>query len=260
MVLQASWTVAGGWGVIDTAQAGAEFDDLTTPEQLRSMQIVSGVTEPQAFAIVAGQEEDVLGRGAPQVAPLMAPPVAPLMAPPMATIPAGQELAELDRMMAASGNLPAQRLVAGTTMPVNGTQMGFPLVAGAVIGGKALLLAIRAIAGRFLTVGVFKSLVSRFGPVAVKLAIGSLAFLGLSALIEAGADDSAGVAIPKKRKRYSIGHNPRVRTLARVAGHVQRMIKRHEKVIREFLPKKKVTYGIPPSRVLSAIEKAAIRG
>lgn len=43
---------------------------------------------------------------------------------------------------------------------------------------------------------------------------------------------------PKRRKRYSIGYNPRVRTLQKVARHTMKLLKRHEKYIREFFPKK----------------------
>ncbi|GAJ09636.1 unnamed protein product, partial [marine sediment metagenome] len=62
------------------------------------------------------------------------------------------------------------------------------------------------------------------------------------------------------KRRYSIGSNPRVGTLQKVSRHCQRLLKRHEKVIREFLPKKTTRYGIPPAKALSAIERAAIRG
>lgn len=43
---------------------------------------------------------------------------------------------------------------------------------------------------------------------------------------------------PRKRRRYTIGSNPRVRTLAKVARHTMRLLKAHEKVLKEFFPKK----------------------
>ena len=61
------------------------------------------------------------------------------------------------------------------------------------------------------------------------------------------------------RKRYSIGHNPRVRTLQKVSRHCMRLLKRHEKYIREFFPKKTVRYGIPPREMLSTAEKKLLR-
>lgn len=46
----------------------------------------------------------------------------------------------------------------------------------------------------------------------------------------------AGEGQKKKRKRYSIGHNPRVQTLQRVARHTMKLLKRHQKYIKEFFP------------------------
>lgn len=47
----------------------------------------------------------------------------------------------------------------------------------------------------------------------------------------------AGEGEKKKRRRYTIGSNPRVRTLQKVARHTMKLLKRHEKYIREFFPK-----------------------
>lgn len=44
----------------------------------------------------------------------------------------------------------------------------------------------------------------------------------------------------KRRRRFTIGYNPRVRTLQRVARHTMKLLKRHDKYIREFFPKKSV--------------------
>jgi len=62
-----------------------------------------------------------------------------------------------------------------------------------------------------------------------------------------------------KRRRYTIGHNPRVRTLQRVARHTMRLLKRHDKYIREFFPKPRYKVPRPAARYLSPIEKAAIK-
>lgn len=147
-------------------------------------------------------------------------------------------------------------------LPVPGitaTPTAFPIV-GAVIAGAAVIAAIRAIAGRFLTLGVFKMLVTRFGPAAVKLAIGTAVFFGLMNLADAGMSDENGMKIPVRHKRLSIGLNPRVRTLQRVAKRTQKLLKKHEKVIRAFLPKPSRQYGQVPSSMLSAAEKKLLRG
>jgi len=65
--------------------------------------------------------------------------------------------------------------------------------------------------------------------------------------------------LKKKRRRYTIGYNPRVRTLQRVARHTMRMLKRHDKYIREFFPKPRYKVPPPARRYLSPIEKAAIK-
>lgn len=62
-----------------------------------------------------------------------------------------------------------------------------------------------------------------------------------------------------KRRRYTIGHNPRVRTLQRVSRHCMRMLKRHDKYIREFFPKPRYKVPRPAARYLSPIEKAQLQ-
>ncbi len=132
-------------------------------------------------------------------------------------------------------------------LPVEAAPMGFPLaVAGAIVT---------------LSLGFLKRFAARFGMKALKVLIGAAAFKEFLDLIGIGAPDETEIRIRKgAKRRYSIGNNPRVRTLQKVARHVQRMLKRHDKVLREFFPKKTARYGIPPAKALSAIEKAAIRG
>lgn len=62
-----------------------------------------------------------------------------------------------------------------------------------------------------------------------------------------------------KRRRYTIGHNPRVRTLQRVARHTMKLLKRHDKYIREFFPKPRYKVPRPAARYLSPIEKAQLK-
>ena len=138
-----------------------------------------------------------------------------------------------------------------------------PVIAPIVAAGA--VAAIRALVIRFggrLSVGLFVAFIRRWGSVAVKMAIGVLAFNELMDLVGLGApaETIIDVKLRKKRKRYSIGYNPRVQTLQKVARHTMKLLKRHQKYINEFFPKKKVTYGIPPGKALSAIERAAIKG
>ena len=137
---------------------------------------------------------------------------------------------------------------------VMATPMVLPAIAA--IGGVA------AIAGRFMTLAVFKRLLITFGRKILIGLVGLAAFKEFMDMIGVGAPDDSQVKIkaPGGKKRYSIGSNPRVRTLAKVSGHCKRLLKRHEKVIRAFLPKPTKTYGIPPGKALSAIERAAIKG
>ncbi|MBA7541976.1 hypothetical protein ES705_34292 [subsurface metagenome] len=133
-----------------------------------------------------------------------------------------------------------------------------PLIAGAGAGLIRLLVGL----GGKMSLGFFKTLLQRFGPNALKLALGGAVFGFFMDLVDGGLDDSIEVpfSVRRKPKRYTIGNNPRVKTLQRVARHTMKLLKRHDKYIKEFFPKKVTRYGIPPAKALSAIEKAAIRG
>jgi len=134
---------------------------------------------------------------------------------------------------------------------VEGTPMALPLLAG-----------LAGIAG-MMSIGLFKTLLVRFGPLVLKGIIGAAAFKEFMDLIGIGAPDNLEVKVAagkKKRKRYSIGSNPRVGTLAKVSRHCKRMLVRHEKVIKEFLPKpRKATYGMPPYKMLSPVERKLLK-
>ncbi|MBA7663910.1 hypothetical protein ES703_71958 [subsurface metagenome] len=115
-----------------------------------------------------------------------------------------------------------------------------------------------------MSLGFFKALLVKFGPVIVKLMVGALAFAGFMKLLSGGASDDVQLPIKpgegKKRKRYSIGHNPRVRTLQKVSRHCMNMLKKHRKVIDEFLPPKR--RALPASALartyLSTAERKAL--
>ena len=72
--------------------------------------------------------------------------------------------------------------------------------------------------------------------------------------------DEASKKARGAKRRYTIGYNPRVRTLQRVARHTQRLIKRHQKLLKEFEPKTRTVYAAAGGRYLSPVEKAALKG
>ena len=119
-----------------------------------------------------------------------------------------------------------------------GEQEIYPETAVAIPTALPIVGAVAAV----MSLGVFRALLAKFGPFLLKIMVGSAAFAGFMKLLGVGADDSIVLPIKpgeKKRKRYSIGANPRVRTLQRVSRHCMRMLKRHRKVIDEFLPSKR---------------------
>lgn len=150
------------------------------------------------------------------------------------------------------------------TPPANGIVSGVETMDLAPANGVAAVPTIAPVAVALtvgaLSLGFLRAMFARYGMIALKWFAkwGSVGVL--LGLITGGLPDTHEISELKKRRRYSIGHNPRVRTLAKVSRHCKRLLKRHEKIIREFLPKPTKTYGIPPSRALSAIERAAIKG
>jgi len=127
----------------------------------------------------------------------------------------------------------------------------FPLVAGAIA----------------LSVAALRRLLITYGPKLLKAMIGVAAFKELMDILTGktwGTDDTQ-IPIkpgePGRKRRYSIGHNPRVRTLQRVSRHCLKLIKRHDKVIREFLPKRQ---GMPARALartyLSPAERQQLKG
>ncbi len=115
-----------------------------------------------------------------------------------------------------------------------------------------------------MSLGVFRTLLARFGPKLAKLLVGVAAFKEFMDMLTGGnvSDDTRIPIKPgaRRRKRYSIGANPRVGTLAKVARHTIKLLKRHDKVIREFLPKPRQLPAKALARTyLSPAEKKALR-
>lgn len=236
-----AWSVAGGYA---TVPAGMELGEFGTYEDLISTPGYHGGLTQEAAYMDAGIELDETRLA---VAPYNLP--YEVQRPPpvkQTTLPVGWTPPPMTVSGSETNGL-------GVLPPVNGgvaTPMAFPLIAGAGM-----------IAGRFLSLGALKALLRSLGPKILKAIIGVAAFKEFMDLLGINAPDETQIRIKAGgKRRYSIGSNPRVRTLQKVSRHCQRLLKRHEKVIREFLPKKAPRYGIPPARALSAIEKAAIRG
>lgn len=86
-----------------------------------------------------------------------------------------------------------------------------------------------------IALGVIKAVWAKFGPVAVKAALGAATFATVVRLITGGASDDTQVKIQKKkRKRLSIGANPRVGTLIRVAKRVDNLFASYDKRVAKF--------------------------
>ena len=129
------------------------------------------------------------------------------------------------------------------------TPMGFPIIAGVMT----------------LTVAAMRSILARFGPAVLKLMVGAAAFKEFWDIVTGktfGTDDTVIRIKPGgvgRKRRYSIGGNPRVRTLQRVSRHCLKLIKRHDKIIKEFLPKRQ---GLPARALartyLSTAERKAL--
>ncbi|GAI83253.1 unnamed protein product, partial [marine sediment metagenome] len=83
---------------------------------------------------------------------------------------------------------------------------GLPLLVG---GGAALMVILRGLMGK-MSLGFFKTLLTRFGPAALRLAVGGAIFGFFMDLIDGGLDDSVEVPFKLKGrpKRYTIGNNP----------------------------------------------------
>jgi hypothetical protein len=207
------YTVPGPWGPpgIDPGDPGGGYPEYGTPPQYNGTAPV--VTPPQ-----------------PKIPPVPVYPPQPVVIPPVS---AGEPEPEPVPVVAPNGIVPIGPTVPTPLAPgqeYEATPVAWPIVAGAG-------LVLGRLVGRF-SIG-FLQLITRYGPIVVKGAIGVLAFNELLDLIGLGAPDETVIDVKgeRKKKRYSIGHNPRVGTLAKVSRHCKRLLKRHEKVIREFIPK-----------------------
>lgn len=105
-----------------------------------------------------------------------------------------------------------------------------------------------------LTLGTIKALISRYGWTIVRGLLGGVAAASVIKLITAGAPDDKKVSLRKRRKRYSIGANPRINTLLKVAKKVDNIFASYDTRMRKFRgrirgyrPRTQARYYRPPA-------------
>lgn len=213
------------------------------------MAIIRGPTAAEQAAMAAGPTYS----GAPEA--IYEPGVEAWAPTPPSALP-GAALAGLGVLSGVGMAMTAVQPGAETEEPV--LEVGITNGVAATLGEEIIYPAVTApaaipaafpLAGALaavMSLGVFKALLAKFGPYLAKVLVGALAFAGFMKLLSGGASDDVQLPIKpgqKKKRRYSIGANPRVRTLQKVSRHCMRLLKRHRKVIDEFLPPKR--QGMP---------------
>ena len=145
---------------------------------------------------------------------------------------------------------------------VPGSVTGEPTLPGGIVtaGGPGLLLS--AGAGG-ITLGFLKGLWAQFGPTALKALVGGTVFATIMKLITGGASDDTPISLKARKKRYSIGTNPRLSTLLKVGKRVDNIFVAYDKRISKFRSRLRGTsrttrtrrpaYG--PTQYLSAVER-----
>jgi len=153
----------------------------------------------------------------------------------------------------------------GMGMPggVVATPAALPLAAIA-----ALRLILRA-APRFVSIAFLRSLWTRFGPVALKAALGVAVFTQLVELMSGGAPDETLIRLKRKKRRLSIGANPRLNTLLKVGKYVDNIFARYDSRIKKFRSRLRGGTRRPPipywqragmGYYLSGAERKQLRG
>ena len=145
-----------------------------------------------------------------------------------------------------------------------GGATGEPTLPGGIMtaGGPGLLLA----GGTGLTLGFLKGIWATYGPTVLKALVGGGVFATIMKLLTGGAPDNTPVSLKAKKKRYSIGTNPRLSTLLKVGKRVDNIFVAYDKRISKFRSRlrgtsrttraRRPTYG--PTQYLSAVERKAL--
>ena len=118
-------------------------------------------------------------------------------------------------------------MVTPAIAPTMATPMALPAIAGVVA-------ALPKVAGATLTLGFLKSLLAKYGPYLLKMMVGAATFATIVKLITGGASDETMIKISRKKKRLSIGANPRLNTLLKVGKFVDNTFNRYDKRISKF--------------------------
>ena len=138
-------------------------------------------------------------------------------------------------------------------------QVGPAIVAtGGVVVLRALL---RALGGKF-TLGMARNWMSKYGPPIVRLALGAALFGVIVDAIDGGLDDDAVFVKRRSPKRYTIGANPRLNTLLKVAKRVDNIFVKYESRMKKFRgrapPRRSGRKTQPPYAMLSPVELAQL--
>lgn len=225
-------------------------------EPFTRQSVVGSVQEREVIrsyvsGLTAGQETDTWG-GAPVLGPPAPSEAMPQPVPAVMTPEPAQEIGmETAYDGVATNGIAADGItddLGGAAAPA-AIPTAFPLVAGVAM----------------MSVAAIRRLLILYGAKILKALIGVAAFKEFMDIVsgKTWGTDETQIPIrpgePGRKRRYSIGSNPRVRTLQRVSRHCQKLLKRHEKVIREFLPRRQ---GLPARALartyLSTAERKAL--
>lgn len=165
---------------------------------------------------VAYQPQPILQAGLPTLAPLDFPGSW------------GEFLDRLTTTLGFTGAVPGQATLIPNLPPPEVAPQGEIMTAGLPLLGLGVGAGV-------MTLGALKTLLARFGPVILKAAIGGLAFSKLMDMLGIGASDDTPIKVGKKRaKRYSIGANPRLNTLLKVAKKVDNIFVSYDRRVSKF--------------------------
>jgi len=141
-----------------------------------------------------------------------------------------------------------------------------PTVPGVVAQPAVAGVALAGLGVGKLTIGFLKTLLAKYGPTLLKMIVGAGVFTTFMKLLGLGASDETEVTT-KRRKRYSIGANPRLNTLLKVAKRVDNIFTNYDRRISKFRSRikgpQRRTYRPRPyygfgQQYLSPVERKAI--
>ncbi len=130
------------------------------------------------------------------------------------------------------------------------------------VGGAAVLrLLLRALGGKF-TLGMVRGWISKYGGTVVRTVLGAALFAVVFDALDGGLDDDTVFYKRRAPKRYTIGANPRLNTLLKVAKRVDNIFVKYESRMKKFrgraAPRRHRHTPQPPYAALSPIELKAL--